>query len=150
MCEVLRLGELPIREINFDLLGTEGVLLGILAEGKSIAAQVLFSMDISYETVCPIVVKWLGTRPTPPEGSFPATLPFAPRVKRVIEIALEEAKQQEKSRISPEHLLLAILEEYKEVPPPSGVATYILREELGVDLGQLEQVLRSAMDATVS
>ncbi|MEL7355909.1 MAG: MerR family transcriptional regulator [Cyanobacteria bacterium J06560_6] len=148
--EVMRLGEIPIREINFDVLGTEGVLLGILAEGKSAAAQALRSLDVTYEAVLPIVVKWLGTRPTPPEGTFPATLPFAPRVKRVIEIALEEAKQREQARISPEHLLVAILEEYKEVPPPGGVATYVLREEMDVDLGQLEQMLRSATGATVS
>ncbi|EDX83485.1 MerR, DNA binding family [Synechococcus sp. PCC 7335] len=145
--EVVRLGEIPIREINFDILGTECALLGILAEGKSIAARALTSVGVSYERVHPIVIKWLGTRPAPPEGTFPPTLPFAPRMKRVIELALDEAKQQEKSQIAPEHLLLAILEEYKEAPAPGGVATYILREELNMDLQALEQCLRVEIDS---
>lgn len=142
---VMRLGEVPIREINFDVLGTEAVLLGILAEQKSVAAELLASLGVSYEATQPIVVKWLGTRPAPPEGTFPPTLPFAPRVKRVIELALDEAKQQKKSQISPTHLLLAMLEEYKEAPAPGGVATYILRAELGINLQQLEHQLREAI-----
>ncbi|MEL6940556.1 MAG: Clp protease N-terminal domain-containing protein [Cyanobacteria bacterium J06598_1] len=60
-------------------------------------------------------------------------------------ILTDEAKQQEKSQISPEHLLLAMLEEYKEAPAPGGVATYILRTELHIDLQQLEQQLRRAI-----
>ncbi len=143
--DVIRLGEQPIREINFHVMGTEGILLGLLAEGGSVAAQVLAAAGVSYDVVQPIVVKWLGTRPTPPEGTFPPQLPFAPRVKRVIELALDEAKQVGKSRISPEHLLLGILAEYKEVPPPGGVATYILREELGIDLNQIEQQIRAVI-----
>ncbi|MGD1855570.1 MAG: MerR family transcriptional regulator [Leptolyngbyaceae cyanobacterium] len=143
--EVIRLGEIPIRNINFDIFGTEAMLLGILAEGKSVAAQILTAMGVSYEATEPIVVKWLGTRPTPPAGTFPPTLPFAPRVKRVIELALDEAKQQETSKIAPEYLLLAMLEEHKEAPAPGGVATYILRAELNIDLQHLEQQLRAAL-----
>mgnify|MGYP001793404021 CR=1 FL=1 len=144
--EVIRLGEVPIRAINFHILGTEGVLLGILAEGKSAAAQVLTASGVQYDTARSAVEKWLGTRPTPPEGTpIPAALPFAPRVKRVIELALEEAKQQKQSQITPTYFLLGILAEYKEVPPPGGVATYILREEFNVDLQALEQQLRAAI-----
>ena len=143
--EVIRLGEAPIRELNVDRLGTEGILLGLLAEGKSAAARALVSVGVSYEAAHPIVEKCLGIRPTLPEDTRLQLLPFAPRAKRVIELALEEAKQQEKSQLSPEHLLLGILAEYKEVPPPGGVATYVLKEELGIDLQQLEQQLRKGM-----
>ncbi|MGB3294752.1 MAG: MerR family transcriptional regulator [Phormidesmis sp.] len=143
--EVIRLGEQPIREINFYVMGTEGILLGLLAEGRSVAAQALAAAGVSYEAAQPIVVKWLGSRPAPPKGTFPPQLPFAPRVKRVIEIALDEAKQVGRSRISPELFLLGILEERKECPPPGGVANYILQEELGVDLQQLEQQIRDAI-----
>ena len=141
--EVIRLGEKSVREINFGIIGTEAILLGILAEGRSDAARILAAAGVSYEAAQPIVVKWLGTRPTPPDGSFPQQLPFAPRVKRVIELALDEEKQTGRSRISPELLLLGILAEYRESPPPGGVASYILREELGVDLQQLEQQIRA-------
>lgn len=143
--EVIRLGEKPIREINFLVLGTEGLLLGILAEGKSPAALVLAAAGISYEAVHPIVIKLLGTHPAPPDALISPQLPFAPRVHIVLELALKEAEQLGQSRrIAPEHLLLGILEEYKGAPP-GGVATYILKQELGVDLDKLERQLRAAV-----
>ena len=146
--EVIRLGEIPIRAINFFVLGTEGLLLGLLAEGKSLAAQVLTAAGIRYETVHPIVKKWLGIRPEYPTEGKNSQLPFAPRVKMVVELALKEAEQfGQPRRIAPEHLLLAILEEYKICPPPGGVATYIRKEELGIDLDALGQQLRAAIQA---
>ncbi|MEL6552790.1 MAG: MerR family transcriptional regulator [Cyanobacteria bacterium J06621_11] len=139
--EVIRLGEIPIREINLDVLGTEGILLGILAERENIAAQVLAEMNVRYEAVYSTVKEWLGIRPPMSEEAFPQ-LPFAPRAKRVIEIAIDEANAVEKSQISPEHLLLGILEEQKECPPPGGVAARLLKEALNLDLQQLEQRIR--------
>ncbi|MEO1447570.1 MAG: Clp protease N-terminal domain-containing protein, partial [Cyanobacteria bacterium J06635_11] len=107
-------------------------------------AQVLVSAGVGYDAIHSRVAKCLGVRPQLPEGTL-SVLPFAPRAKRVIELALEEAKQQDASQISPDHLLLGILAEYKEVPPPGGVATYVLTEEIGIDLQQLEQALREVM-----
>ena len=60
----------------------------------------------------------------------------------MIELALEEAREMGQLHIEPEHLLLGILDEAKE---SGGLATYILKEELGLDLAQLEQQLRMAM-----
>lgn len=140
--DVIRLGEVPIRAINLDVLGTEGMLLGVLAEGNSTASQILAAVDVSYDRVCALVEEWLGTRPISSEASVPQ-LPFAPRAKRVIELALEESKAVGRSRIAPEHLLIGILEEYKECPPPGGVAARLLKEALSVDLQQLEQRLRA-------
>lgn len=60
----------------------------------------------------------------------------------MIELALDAAKERVRSRIEPEHLLLGILAEHKE---SGGLATYILKEELSLDLSQLEQQLRTAM-----
>ncbi len=143
--EVIRLGEIPIRAINFLVFGTEALLLGILAENNSTAAQVLADAGVQYKTVHPIVVRVLGTRPEL-KVEAPKQLPFAPRVDLVIELALEEAAQQGQTRqIAPEHLMLGILKEYQTSPPPGGVATYVLKEELGVDLDMLEQQLRAAI-----
>lgn len=140
------MAEIPIRAINFDVLGTEAILLGILAEGKSLAAQVLFSAGVSYDAVLQLVKKWVCVRPTPPEGTVvPDILPFAPRMKRVIELAVEEAQQVGESRITPSHVLLGMLKEYDEVPPPGGVATYILGTELSISLEPLEVQLRQAI-----
>ena len=139
--EVIRLGEIPIREINLDVLGTEGILLGILKEHTNLAAQTLTELGVHYEAVSSIIKEWLGIRPPAETEPFPQ-LPFAPRAKRVIELAIDEAKAGGRSQISPAHLLLGILAEHKECPPPGGVAARLLAEALNVDLQTLEQRLR--------
>ena len=141
--QVFRVGEQAIRQINFYVLGTEAILLGFLAEGASLAAQVLTAAGVKLDAVQPLVVKWLGSPPAPPAGAYiPPRLPYAPRVKRVIELALEQAEQVGQALVAPEHLLLGILKEAEE---GGGLATYILKKELGIDLPGLEQELRSAM-----
>ncbi|MDB9528779.1 MerR family transcriptional regulator [Oscillatoria sp. CS-180] len=140
--QVLKLGETAIRQINFDILGTEGFLLGFLTDKTNLAGQVLNEMGVTLETVQPLVKKWLGVRPKLPDGWQPPQLPFAMRAKRVIELALERAKATERSQITPEDLLLGILDEAKE---SGGLATYILKEELNVDLAQLEQQVEFAI-----
>lgn len=137
---VLQLGEDAMLQIYFDFIGTEAILLGLLADETNLAAQVLNTAGITLTTVQPLVTKWLGVRPQPPEGWHPSPLPFTIRTKRVIELALDEAKAVGLAHIEPEHLLLGILDEHKE---SGGLATHILQEELGLDLSQLEQQLRA-------
>lgn len=134
---VLQLGEAAIRQINFDILGTEGFLLGFLADESNLAGQVLKDMGVTFDTVQPYVAKWLGVRPEFPGGWQPPKLPLALRAKRVIELALDRARQTGQSQIAPEQLLLGILDEVDETG--GGLATYILKEELGMNLGQLKQ-----------
>lgn len=137
--QVFNLGQQAIRQINFNVLGTEGILLGLLAEGTSIAAQVLTAAGVDFQVVQHLTEKLL---PTPVENSIPVRLPFAPRVKRVIELALDQAKQLGQFRLTPEYLLLGILKEGEE---GGGVAIYVLKQKLGIDLVHLEQQLKSAM-----
>lgn len=139
--QVMQLGEAAIRAINFDILGTEGFLLGLLAQEGS-AAWVLNQQGVTLAAVQPLVAKWLGVRPDLPEGWQPSRLPYALRAKRVIELALGEAQDQGLAAIAPVHLLLGILDEAKE---SGGLATYILNVELGVDLTSLEQQVRLAL-----
>ena len=141
--QVLHRAEAAIHQINFDILGTEGFLLGFLADNTNLAGQVLNEMGVTFETVQPCVVKWLGIRPAPPNGGWrPSKLPLALRAKRVIELALERVKEQGQSHVAPEYLLLGILDEAKE---SGGLATYILKEELDIDLAQLEQKVNTAI-----
>ncbi len=137
--QVIHLGQEAVRQINFNVLGTEGILLGLLAEGTSVAAQVLTAAGVNFEAVEHLTEKLL---PTPASAPIPSRMPFAPRLKRVIELALEEAKQLGQFRLTPEFLLLGILKEGEE---GGGVAIYVLKEKLGIDLAHLEQQLRSAM-----
>jgi DNA-binding transcriptional MerR regulator len=145
--QLIGLGQEAVRELNLDVFGTEAMLLGLLAEGKSVAAQVLTAASVNFEAARHQIVQLLGSRPAPPvEIPTPHQLPFAPRAKRVLELAREQAEQLEQSRIAPEHLLLGILAEDEETPAKyTGVAIRILKERFGLDLAHLEQQLRSAM-----
>lgn len=141
--QVVQLGEAAIKAINFDFLGTEGLLLGLLADAENLAGQVLHKTGVTLAVVQPLVAKWLGVRPEPPQGWRPPNLPLAMRARRAIELALERAKAIDQTQIEPEHLLLGILDEVHETG--GGIATHILKQELGVDLAQLEQQLEAAM-----
>lgn len=69
----------------------------------------------------------------------------------MIELAVDASRPQDSDNstkenfVTPAHLLLGILEETKESPPPGGVAAYILHGELEIDLEQLEEQLRATM-----
>jgi ATP-dependent Clp protease ATP-binding subunit ClpC len=138
---VVQLGEAEIKAINFDFLGTEGLLLGLLAAEDNLAGRVLRNRGVTFEVVQPLVAKWLGVRPEPPQGWRPPQLPLAMRARRVIELAQERAEAIGKPQITPEHLLLGILDEAHETG--GGIATHILKEELGVDLNQLAEQLEA-------
>lgn len=152
--QVIRLGKDAIRQIKFGVFGTEGMLLGLLAEGMSPAAEVLTAAGVTFEATRQSIMHILSEavsskgdrtgsqvpqQPAAQVMSKPAELPFAPRAKLVIELALEQAQQFGQSHIAPEHLLLAILQE------GGGVATHVLQERFGLDLAHLEQQLRSVM-----
>jgi DNA-binding transcriptional MerR regulator len=138
---VINLGLDAVRQLNYDFYGTEGILLGFLAEDTSVSTKVLEAAGADFETVRNLIVKLLGKR-TPGELTLPEKIPFAPRMKRVFELAREEVNKSGKERMNSGHLLLGILEEAKR---GGGVATYILKEKLGIDLVDLEQQLRLAM-----
>ncbi|AFY53206.1 putative transcriptional regulator [Rivularia sp. PCC 7116] len=138
---VINLGLNAVRELNYDFYGTEGILLGFLAEDTGVATQVLKTAGVDFETVRNLIVKLLGKR-TLGELTLPEKIPFAPRMKRVFELARESANKSGKERIDSGDLLLGILEEAKR---GGGVATYIIKEKLGIDLLNLEQQLRLAM-----
>ena len=134
---VINLGLDSVRQLNYDFYGTEGMLLGFLAEDTGIVTTVLKAAGVDFETVRNLIVKLLGKR-TLGELNLPDKIPFAPRMKRVFELAREQANKSGNERIDSGHLLLGILEEAKR---GGGVATYILKDKLGINLVDLEQQL---------
>ncbi|MEL6463095.1 MAG: Clp protease N-terminal domain-containing protein, partial [Cyanobacteria bacterium J06621_15] len=130
-----------VRQLNYDFYGTEGLLLGFLAKDIGVVTAVLKAVGVDFETVRNLIVKLLGKR-TLGEIPLPNKIPFAPRMKRVFELARDEANNSGENRISSGDLLLGILEEAKR---GGGVATYILKERLEVDLLKLEHQLRLAI-----
>ncbi|MEO0395933.1 MAG: MerR family transcriptional regulator [Cyanobacteria bacterium P01_A01_bin.137] len=148
---VIHLGQETAHKLNLGVFGTEAMLLGFLAEGASQAAQVLTTSGVMLDTAQHQIVELLGARPTPPiEIPVPSSLPFAPRVKRVLELAREQVDAIEQAHVAPEHLLIGILKETEEIEAAghaAGVAARVLREGFGIDLAHLEQQLTMAEKA---
>jgi ATP-dependent Clp protease ATP-binding subunit ClpC len=119
--------------LQHDYIGTEHLLLGIVREGEGIAAKVLGKMDLDFEQIQQAVenmVKSSGGTLTIGE------IPFTPRAKRVLELAIEEARLLGHNYVGTEHLLLGLIREGE------GVAAQVL-SELGVDRKRVrEEVLK--------
>ncbi|MEK6682549.1 MAG: ATP-dependent Clp protease ATP-binding subunit [Nitrospirota bacterium] len=113
-----------------DYLGTEHIVLGVLREGDGIALAVLKKMGLAPEQVRLEIERNL------PGGGNTLTfgeIPFTPRVKRVIEYAIEEARLLGHNYIGSEHLLLGVLREEE------GIGGKILRS-LGANLLSARQL----------
>ncbi len=119
--------------LQHDYIGTEHLLLGIVREGEGIAAKVLSKLDLDFEQIQQAVenmVKSSGGTLTIGE------IPFTPRAKRVLELAIEEARLLGHNYVGTEHLLLGLIREGE------GVAAQVLAE-LGVDRKRVrEEVLK--------
>ncbi|MFC4590135.1 Clp protease N-terminal domain-containing protein [Sphaerisporangium corydalis] len=105
------------RRLNHDYIGTEHVLLGLLGEGKGLAATVLKSLGLTLESVRSNVEELVGPGETTPG----AHIPFTSRAKKVLELSLREALQLHHNYISTEHILLGLIREGE------GVAVRVLR-----------------------
>ena len=119
------------RLLGHDYIGTEHVLLGLLAEPEGVAARALVSLGISAPAVRSEVERVVGRRPGTPAGH----IPFTPRAKKVLELSLREALQLGHNYIGTEHILLGLVREGE------GLAAQVL-VTLGADLRRVrEQVL---------
>ena len=114
--QVVVLAQVEARGLGHGFTGTEHLLLGLLAEGEGVAALVLESLGISLEEARGWVEEIAGRGQGAPAGH----IPFTPRAKKVLELALQEAVQLGHSYIGTEHLLLALLAEGE------GVAAQVL------------------------
>eukprot|EP00245_Coleochaete_scutata_P014624 TRINITY_DN629_c1_g2_i1.p1 TRINITY_DN629_c1_g2~~TRINITY_DN629_c1_g2_i1.p1 ORF type:complete len:950 (+),score=219.05 TRINITY_DN629_c1_g2_i1:149-2998(+) len=130
--KVVMVAQEEARRLGHNFVGTEQILLGLIGEGTGIAAKVLKSMGVGLKEGRAEVEKIIGRG----SGFVAVEIPFTPRAKRVLELALEEARQLGHNYIGTEHLLLGLLREGE------GVATRVL-ENLGTDPGKIRtQVIR--------
>ena len=125
---VVVLAQEEARTLDHGYIGTEHLLLGLIREGDGVAARVLVSLGISLEAVREQVGQIIGRGQQPPPGH----IPFTPRAKKVLELALREAQQLGHGYIGTEHLLLGLIRE------GSGVAAQVL-VRLGADLNRTRQ-----------
>jgi ATP-dependent Clp protease ATP-binding subunit ClpC len=92
------------RALKTGHVGTGHILLGVLREHDGVAAQVLESLDITVERARGDVVRIMGVGQETPSGQ----IPFTPRARRVLELALQEALALGSNYIDPGHILLAL------------------------------------------
>src|ERR1700729_1395052 len=114
--QVVVLAQEEARTLKHNYIGTEHILLGLLREEEGLAARVLESLDITVERVRAQVVRIVGSGEEVTSGQ----LPFTPRAKKVLELALLEALSLGHNYIGTEHILLGLVRENE------GVAARIL------------------------
>jgi ATP-dependent Clp protease ATP-binding subunit ClpA len=114
--QVVVLAQDEARALKHDYIGTEHILLGLLREKEGLAARVLESLDITLEAAQAQVARIVGWGDEASGGQ----LPFTPRAKKVLELALREALSLGHTYIGTEHILLGLVREN------AGVAARIL------------------------
>jgi hypothetical protein len=114
---VMRLANQEAQRFNHEYIGTEHILLGLIKVGSGVAAKVLKELDIDLHKLQLEVEKIVQTGPVlVTAGKMPQT----PRAKKVIEFAMEEARNLNHRHVGTEHILLGLLRE------ENGVAAQVL------------------------
>ena len=121
--KVLTLAQEEALRFNHNYIGTEHILLGLVREGDGVAAKVLSNIGVELDKVRSAVEFIIGRG----ERTVSGEIGLTPRAKRVIELAVDEARRLNHNYIGTEHLLLGLLREGE------GVAAGVL-ESLGVSL----------------
>jgi ATP-dependent Clp protease ATP-binding subunit ClpC len=135
--QVVVLAQEEARSLKHNYIGTEHILLGLLRQDEGIAARALGSLDITADRVRADVVRLVG----PGEEAPAAQIPFTPRTKKILELALREALNLGHNYIGTEHILLALLEQ------ENGAG---LLSDLGVDKAKAETHLGELLASITS
>jgi ATP-dependent Clp protease ATP-binding subunit ClpC len=106
------------RSLKHNYIGTEHLLLGLLREEEGMAARVLEALGVRHDEVRAQVMRVIGEGEQVPSGQ----IPFTPRAKKVLELALREALSLGHNYLGTEHILLGIVRE------KDGVGARILLE----------------------
>ena len=123
---VLSLAQEEAQRFNHNYIGTEHILLGLVRETEGVAARVLSSLTVDLSKVRSAVEFIIGRGEKPPQGEIGLT----PRAKKVVELAVDEARRMNHTYIGTEHLLIGLMREGE------GVAAGVL-ESLGVTLDKV-------------
>jgi ATP-dependent Clp protease ATP-binding subunit ClpC len=134
---VLAFAQEEAERLNHSYIGTEHLLLGLLREESGIAGKVLRDLNVQYERVTELVERITGPGRRTPFSQIDLT----PRTKRVIELAVDEARRLGQHYIGTEHLLLGLIRQ------GDGVAIDILRQ-LTVNPEQIRRETMRALQET--
>jgi len=139
--QVLALARKEADRFHHNYVGTEHLLLGLIKLGQGVAVSVLQKMGLDLETVRNEVEKQVGTGQ---ESKTPiGSIPYTPRVKKVLALAGKEAKALNHSYVGTEHILLGLLREGE------GVAARVLKT-LDIDIERTRQEILKELDPQFS
>ena len=136
---VLSLAQEEAQRFNHNYIGTEHILLGLVRETEGVAARVLSSLSVDLTKVRSAVEFIIGRGEKPAQGEIGLT----PRAKKVVELAVDEARRMNHTYIGTEHLLIGLLREGE------GVAAGVL-ESLGVPLDKVRAETHRILSHTSS
>ena len=129
---VLSLAQEEAQRFNHNYIGTEHILLGLVREPEGVAARVLSNLNVELVKARSAVEFIIGRGERPTSGEIGLT----PRAKKVIELAVDEARRLNHHYIGTEHLLIGLMREGE------GVAAGVL-ESLGVSLEKVREETNS-------
>jgi ATP-dependent Clp protease ATP-binding subunit ClpA len=124
---ILALAQDEAIRFNHNYIGTEHLLLGLIREGEGVAARALDALNVDLSKVRTAVEFIIGRGPA---TTSPSEITMSPRTKRVLELAVDEARKLGHSTVGSEHLLLGLVREGE------GIASGVL-ESLGVSMEKL-------------
>ncbi|MDH3369631.1 MAG: NDP-hexose 4-ketoreductase, partial [Gemmatimonadota bacterium] len=116
--KVLQMAREEAARLHHEYVGTEHILLGLIREGEGVAAAVLTNLSVDLDEIQQKIEETVKKGKAPaPEGP---DLPYTSRAKKVLELAMSEARELNHSYVGTEHLLLGLLREEK------GIAAQVL------------------------
>jgi ATP-dependent Clp protease ATP-binding subunit ClpC len=136
--KVMALANQEAQRLNHEYIGTEHILLGLVKEGSGVGANVLRNLDVDLRKVRLEVEKLVRAGP---EMVTMGKLPQTQRAKKVIEYAIEEARNLNHNYVGTEHLLLGLLREH------DGVAAQVLMN-LGLKLEEVREEVLNLLGAS--
>ena len=136
---VLSLAQEEAQRFNHNYIGTEHILLGLVRETDGVAARVLSNLSVELGKVRSAVEFIIGKG----ERSSPGDIGLTPRAKKVIELAVDEARRLNHHYIGTEHILIGLMREGE------GVAAGVL-ESLGVSLDKVRSETSRILSQSVS
>jgi ATP-dependent Clp protease ATP-binding subunit ClpC len=136
--KVILLAKEEAKRFNHDYIGTEHILLGLIKEGEGVAAAVLQNLGLNLDMIRLEVEKLVQPGPSTVTSG---DIPFTPKAKKVIELAMDEAKSLGHNYIGTEHLLLGLIRESE------GVAAQVLLN-LGLDLSKVRKEIMELLGTT--
>lgn len=132
---VVVLAQEESQRLSHNYIGSEHLLLGLLAEQEGVAARALESLNVTLTAAREQVEEIIGPGQQKPHGH----IPFTPRAKKILELALREALTMSSQVIDTQHLLLGLIDE------GDGVGAQILQR-----LGATTQAVREAVTRLIN